>query len=112
MQSPEAEVAEAVKTLAEIFSRRLSDSALALWVELLAEHHGPELLRTLRDACKQPRMPGPGEILETTMAAKRRNAQMQSARVSFEDMAQSASTPEAKAAAERAMAIMREKFGM
>jgi hypothetical protein len=107
-----ASLTESIRTLHEIHSRRLSDAALLTWVELLASQYGPELLRTLKDACRMiGRMPSPGEILETVMAAKRRSASIEAARISFADMVRSAETPEAKRAAEEALAILRAKFG-
>jgi hypothetical protein len=45
------------------------------------------------------------------MAAKRRSASIEAARISFADMVRSAETPEAKRAAEEALAILRAKFG-
>lgn len=56
-------------------------------------------------------MPGPQEIYETTRAAMRRNTAMAETRVSFAEMAASASTPEARKAAEECMRVLREKFG-
>jgi hypothetical protein len=56
-------------------------------------------------------MPGLVDIMEATMAARRRNAEIAAAKVSFADMVRSAETPEAKKAAEEAMAILRAKFG-
>lgn len=105
-----AEVLKAVKTMAEIFNRHLSDAALELWTEELTPHHSPELLRELKHACRAPKMPGIAEILEWTLESKRRNASIAAARLSFDDMVRTASTPEARAAAEQALAIMRDKF--
>lgn len=107
-----AEILERTRTLFEAFNRRASDSLLEEWVESLSPLYGPELVSALKQGCRQRMMPGLVDILETTIAARRRNASIEAAKVSFDDMVKSASTPEAKAAAEQALAIMREKFGI
>lgn len=105
-----AEVLERTRTLFEAFNRRASDSLLEEWVDTLLPLYGPELLATLKNGCRQRQMPGLIDILETTMAARKRNANIEAAKLSFEDMVRSAQTPEAQRAAAETLEILRKRF--
>lgn len=106
------EILDRSRTLFEAFNRRASDSLLQEWVDSLLPLYGPELLSTLSQGCRQRIMPGLVDILETTTAARKRNTSIEAAKISFDDMVRSASTPEARKAAEDALAILRDKFGI
>ena len=69
------ELSERLTTLHEVYSRRISDRALALWMEKLAPYIGPELDRVLDEATTQRTMPTLGDLIQTTQAAIRRSNQ-------------------------------------
>ncbi len=69
------DLSEKLTTLHEVFSRRISDRALSLWVEKLSAYIGPELDRVLDEATTQRVIPTLGDLIQTTQAAIRRNNQ-------------------------------------
>jgi hypothetical protein len=66
------ELSEKLTTLHEVYSRRISDRALSLWMEKLTPFIGPELDRVLDEATTQRTMPTLGDLIQTTQAAIRR----------------------------------------
>ncbi len=69
------ELSEKLTTLHEVYSRRISDRALALWIEKLSPYIGPELDRAIDEATTQRSIPTLGDLIQTTMAAVRRSNQ-------------------------------------
>lgn len=67
------ELSEKLTLLHEVYSRRISDRALLLWVEKLTPLIGPELDRVLEESLTQKAMPTLGDLLEMTRASIRRN---------------------------------------
>lgn len=69
------ELSEKLTTLHEVYSRRISDRALSLWMEKLSPYIGPDLDRVLDEATTQRQMPTLGDLIQTTQAAVRRSNQ-------------------------------------
>lgn len=72
-QEKTAELSTRIALMAEIHTRRLSDRALAFWVEALEPLYGPELIQALDAGCKSQHMPSLGDILQMTMNARARS---------------------------------------
>lgn len=65
------ELAERLTLLHEIFSRRISDRALSVWVQELQPYCGPELDRALDEGIRSERMPSLGELISKVQSLRR-----------------------------------------
>src|SRR5574343_891014 len=106
------ELSEKLTTLHEVYSRRISDRALSLWMEKLSQYIGPELDRVLDEAMTQRTMPTLGDLIQTTQAAIRRANQPKAKGPEdwlAEDRARRAARLEAMTPEEREKELARER---
>lgn len=114
------ELSEKLTTLHEVYSRRISDRALSLWMEKLSQYIGPELDRVIDEAMTQRTMPTLGDLIATTQAAIRRATQPKAKGPedwAREDAEQLAALPKdardrARDEAKKFFDQMRERFGL
>lgn len=114
------EIAQMVTLMAEIFNRKLSDGAVAFWVEELFPHYGSRLGESMREAMRDKFMPAINAIIENVKAKEHRREReefMEQVRKAEERehaarRAHGPSEEEANIAAENFFATMREKLGI
>jgi hypothetical protein len=63
--------------MCELFNRKLSDDAVAFWMEELTPAYGPHLFEALRLACRETWMPSVGWVLSTAERLERQERERQ-----------------------------------
>lgn len=107
---PVHELSEKLTLLHEVYSRRISDRALSLWIDKLSSFIGPELDKVLEDAMLQRSIPTLGDLVQTTIAARSR-AKNQTSRDDDERLTP-AEIQRRDAVARQVMAELKEKLGI
>jgi len=108
---PIHELSEKLTLLHEVYSRRISDRALLLWIDKLSPFIGPELNQVLEDSMTQRAIPTLGELVQTTLAARRRARTASDAREDDERLTRE-ERERRDAVARQVMAELRVKLGI
>lgn len=110
-----ADLSKRVSLLAEVFSRKMSDDLMELWIKALSPRYDEHTKRALEWACLQEWMPAPGVVMQRA-ATERHRSMMRIDQATREAAMRRAmegeNDPERERKANEFFAAMREKLGI